>query len=105
MSAFRMVSCALSINVGKDDHSQYIERSSFLPFGPCLRTASSAEPNPNQPGKLKRLCIHEKTHGMARRSSTLCVALRKVGREPSLRLLISSIGVACFQNSRKSESL
>src|SRR5512133_3552250 len=63
--------------------------------------ATSEEPKPNQPGKLKRLCIHEKTQGMARILVTALPWPRAAGREPICWRLISSSGVAACQNSIK----
>ena len=89
----------------KNIHSLYIVCSSSACAGPFAANCSSALPSPYQPGKTKRLCIQEKTQGIARRSSTDLVARRNVGREPSLRPPISSIGVAILQNSMNSGSL
>ncbi len=93
MSALSSVSCALSIVALKNIHSRYIVLSSSACAAPLAANCSSALPRPYQPGKTKRLCIHEKTHGIARRSSTDFVARRNVGREPSFSPPISSMGV------------
>jgi hypothetical protein len=76
MSALRIVSWALSISVWKNGQPACMALRRSLAFGPRRSIDSSALPRPNQPGKLKRLCIQEKTQGMALRSATLCVALR-----------------------------
>ena len=55
--------------------------------------ASTAEPKPNQPGRVTRLWPHEKLQGMARRSSMRWLALREAGREPMFSWAISRIGV------------
>ena len=49
---------------------------------------------PNQPGTPWRDCVHENTHGIARRSSSEKPALRDAGREPSGSLPTCWIGVA-----------
>jgi len=56
---------------------------------------------PNQPGRLKRLCIHEKTQGIARILDTSVLGARAAGREPICKRLISSNGVADCQKCRK----
>ena len=54
----------------------------------------TAEPKPNQPGSMTRLCDQLNTQGMARRSSIRVEAVRDDGREPIFRSAISAMGVA-----------
>jgi hypothetical protein len=61
-------------------------------------------PRPNQAGRTERDCVHEKTHGIARKSSIRAVALRRAGREPSRRRETSRTGVAAWKKSAKSGS-
>ena len=64
--------------------------------------ASSPLPRPYQPGRLKRLCIQEKTQGMARTASiSVSCGLRATGREPICRRAISSMGVTARQKLSK----
>ena len=59
-----------------------------------MTKVSTAEPKPNQPGRLRRAWPQEKLQGMARRSSIRRVERREAGREPMLSSAISAIGVA-----------
>jgi len=61
--------------------------------------ASTAEPKPNQPGKVMRAWPQEKLQGMARRSSIRRDARREAGREPIFNSAISAIGVAAKKKS------
>ena len=61
MSALSRDISALFRIVLKRGQPSYISRRSLSSL-----IATSAEPRPNQPGRLKRLCIQENTHGMAR---------------------------------------
>ena len=55
-----------------------------------------------KPGRLKRLCIHENTQGIARTALRVRPpARRTAGREPRRRRESYSIGVAARQYSRK----
>ncbi len=63
-------------------------------LSPAARSASTAAPKPNQPGRAIRLWPQEKLHGIARRSSIRRFAFREAGREPMLSWAISAIGVA-----------
>src|SRR5690606_34293035 len=64
-------------------------------------TAFTAEAKPYQPGRTNRDCDHEKTHGIARRSSILPDVVRDAGREPIFRSLISEMGVIERKKARK----
>ena len=68
MSAVPRLSCALSIALAKNGQPAYIACSRCNP--PRSISACSALPSPNQPGRLTRAWVHEKTHGIARRSSS-----------------------------------
>src|SRR5574341_310646 len=73
-----------------------------LSYISCSKERSLREVRPvprlYHPGRLKRLCIHEKTQGMARIWFTAPVLARAAGRDPICRRLISSRGVADSQN-------
>ena len=68
--------------------------------GRVASQASTALPNPYQPGSISRHCAQLKTHGIARRSSIRVEAVRDAGRLPMFRLAISLITV----DSRKKRS-
>src|SRR6266498_3912703 len=85
---------ALSSMVLNSGHPLYMSRRRESSF-----TETSAEPRLNQPGRLKRLCIHENTQGMARILVISLLFPRAAGREPMCIRLISSSGVAVCQNS------
>jgi len=92
-------------SVRKNGHSAYIVLSSNSPSAPpAVRNASTAVPNPYQPGRVRRAWPQENDQGMARRSSMRRLALREAGREPMLSSAISVIGVAAKKNSVKPES-
>lgn len=92
MSAFISDISVLLSMVLKKSQPSYISLSK-------ARSVMDANPLPKlyQPGKLKRLCIHEKTHGIARIWFTAPLFARAAGREPMRRCLISFSGVACSQ--------
>lgn len=54
---------------------------------------------PYQPGSITRDCVHESTHGIARRSEIFSVCLRDAGRLPMLRAPISDRGVEVVKYS------
>ena len=58
--------------------------------------ASTALPNPYQPGSISRHCAQLNTQGMARRSSISRVFLREAGRLPMLSVEISVITVEAW---------
>ena len=62
---------------------------------------SKAVPAPYQPGSMMRHWVHEKTHGMARRSSMRFEDVRDAGRLPMLSCAISLIGVIARNTSTK----
>src|SRR5258706_4196393 len=96
ISAFNKDISVLFSKVLKNDQPSYISFNKG-------RSENEASPLPRlyQPGKLKRLCIHEKTHGIARISFTAPDFAREAGREPICSCLISSNGVAHCQKSTK----
>src|SRR5579871_3634960 len=67
--------------------------STSIPSGFSFSQASTAEPNPYQPGSIRRHCDQEKTQGIARRSSILVDLVREEGREPIFSVAISDSGV------------
>ena len=72
-SAFTQAISALEMSAAKNGQSRSISRSSSTP---CVsRAVCSAVPSPNQAGSTARACVHEKTHGIARKSSMRIVAL------------------------------
>ena len=86
----------------KNGHSRSISCSSSRP---CSETAASrALPSPNQAGRTIRACVHEKTHGIARKPAMSRVSRRRAGREPSWRREISSTGVAAWKNASRAGS-
>jgi len=86
----------------KNGHSRSICRRSSSPPSPWrARKLRTAVPKPYHPGSITRHCAHENTHGIARRSSMRCEALRDAGREPMLSWLISTIGVVPRKYSTK----
>ena len=91
-SALTHAISALEMSAAKYGQSRSISRSSSTPWR--SRACSSAVPRPNQAGRTARDCVHEKTQGIARKSSIRAVALRRAGREPSCRRETSRTGVA-----------
>ena len=88
-SVFASDISTLSMSVPKSGQSAYAVRSSAR-----SPTVESAVPSPNHPARLVRACDHEKTQGMARRSSSDSTDRpRRAGREPSGSRPISSSGV------------
>ena len=78
----------------KNGHSRYISRSSARPDSPRPAShASTAAPNPYQPGSISRHCAHENDHGIARSVSIERDWLREAGRLPMLSSAISVITV------------
>ena len=63
----------------------------------CSAAAARPEPMPYQPGKTKRACVQENTHGMARKDSMPALLRRDAGREPIRMRSIRSIGVALLK--------
>jgi len=80
-------------SVAKNGHSRHISRSSSRPPGFSASQLSTAVPKPYQPGSIRRHCAHEKTQGIARRSSIAVDFLREAGRLPMLSSAISLITV------------
>ena len=76
MSAFESDISALSITVEKKVQSEYMSRRTCGLPGSAAAKRDSALPSPYQPGSTIRLCIQEKTHGMARKSATPAAARR-----------------------------
>ena len=89
--------------VGFDKNGQVptMRRRTSMPFGFSSSQRSTAEPNPYQPGSIRRHWAQLKTQGMARRSSIRSDALREAGRLPILRPPISAMGVACRKKRLK----
>src|ERR1700722_13070115 len=80
--------------VRKKGQFLYIARRCSSPCsGSASMNSSTAAPNPNQPGSIRRHCAQENTHGIARRSSIAWVFLREAGREPMLRVALSEMTV------------
>ena len=91
MSAFAQPISALDRTLAKNGHSSRILRSCSIP---CRsRAPRSAVPSPSQPGSRIRDCVHENTHGIARRSPIPAARERFAGREPSRSCEISATGV------------
>ena len=70
-------------------------------------TAPSPVPAPSQAGTMQRVCVHENTHGIARRASSSPVpdaSGRDAGRDPISRRVSSSSGVNVRRNRGRSGS-
>ena len=63
-SAFAHAISALEISAEKNGQSRSISCSTCAPC--ASRADSSAVPRPYQAGSTARVCVHEKTHGIAR---------------------------------------
>jgi hypothetical protein len=70
-----------STSAEKNGHCAYMARSSARPSG-VSAIALSASPPPSHTGRCRRICVHAKTHGIARSVSMPPAALRLAGREP-----------------------
>ena len=64
----------------KKGQLRYVSCSSARP--PAAMRSASAAPPPSQTGRCSRVCVHAKTHGMARSVSMPPGAARLAGREP-----------------------
>ena len=91
-SAFAHAISAFESSAEKNGHSRSISRSSSSPCSSIA--ASSALPSPNQAGSTIRACVHENTHGIARKSSMsrVCLALRRARAELQPRDLVDRRG-------------
>jgi len=77
----------------KNGQRSCMSASSSRPSGAVASHASTADPNPYQPGSISRHWPKLNTQGIARRSSILDEAVRDAGRLPMLSSTISAIGV------------
>mmetsp|Transcript_4002 Transcript_4002/g.8665 ORF Transcript_4002/g.8665 Transcript_4002/m.8665 type:complete len:243 (-) Transcript_4002:773-1501(-) len=84
-----------SIVAWKKGHSRYICCSS--PLRPCLMAMLMASPTPSHEGRMRRVWVQANCQGMARRLLMPAMSLRRLGREPMLRLPSSASGVACLK--------
>src|SRR5690606_18433094 len=103
-SAFAIAICRLSIIDWKNDHSLYISCKSGKWEGSSSQNSAKAVPAAYQAGSKYRLCVHENTHGIARKSSKRSLFLRLVGREPIFNSPISGNGVDSLKKVRNPSS-
>ena len=96
-SAFAHAISAFDSRAEKNGQSRSISRTVSSPCSSIA--ADSAVPSPNQAGSTIRACVHENTHGIARKSAMSRVSRRRAGREPSCSREISSTGVASWKNA------
>ena len=80
MSVFARIISIRSTLAAKNGQVSYIARS-CAPH-PAAASAASASPTPSQDGRMRRVCVHAKIHGIARRPCTVRPALRRAGRLP-----------------------
>jgi len=72
-----------------------LERLEALLLADLVKVGVDSDASEYQPGRMSRVCVHENTHGIARRSSTVRSPEREAGREPRLRFSTTEMGVAC----------
>src|SRR5437660_11105926 len=86
-----------SLNIRLSSASPRLPRTS--------RNVARPVPNPYHPGMKWRFCVQANTQGMARRSASVRMPVRRAGREPMFRSAISSTGLAAsvLEHSLKSE--
>src|ERR1700716_422230 len=100
MSVFASVISTLDTKVRKKCQRRYM--SIRASDEPRLRAAASPDPSPYHPGTSCRDWVQPNTQGMARMlASPPSPPGREAGREPMLRLLSSSAGVADLKYSRR----
>src|SRR5436190_3880578 len=98
MSALASARTALSTVACMKGQARYISQIVFQVVRSRYFTSVGAVPSPYQAGIMQRFCVHEKTHGMARKSASDRSPRRRDGREPMGRFSISSMGVAEAKN-------
>ena len=101
VSALAKARAALSIVAWKKGHWRYISYTVCQSVELPSNSSTKAAPRPYHAGIKQRFCVHENTHGIARRSASVRSPRRRAGRDPIFKLSISSIGVADPKNSMK----